>query len=121
MSLPSSAPTIVIRCLQRHPNDKWRAKRRFPVELGPESLVKLVNAKSIGVQMTFELFAAERKRCAEDLHAVTRKLGELEEAIVLEAGGIEGRRLEAALSCIKSDGERLEYRLLQLEGSIGSL
>lgn len=71
--------------------------------------------------MTFELFAAERKRCAEDLHAVTRKLGELEEAIVLEAGGIEGRRLEAALSCIKSDGERLEYRLLQLEGSIGSL
>lgn len=70
--------------------------------------------------MTFELFAAERERCAEDLHVITMKIGELEEASVLEVdGGIAGHQLEVALSSVRAEGERLEDRLHQLESSIG--
>jgi len=34
--------------------------------------------------MTFEFYSAERERCAEELFSVTMKMGELEEALVLE-------------------------------------
>ena len=70
--------------------------------------------------MTFELYCAERDRCVEDLFAVTMKLGELEEALVSEtAGALESHRLEAALASTRAESERLEERLVQLEGSIG--
>jgi hypothetical protein len=72
--------------------------------------------------MNFELYTAERERCAKELFTVTMKMGELEEALVLEAdGGIEGTRLEVVLELARAEGERLEERLLQLEGSIRSL
>ena len=72
--------------------------------------------------MTFELYTAERQRCAEDLFAVTLKMGELEEALVLETeGSIESSRLEAALESTRAESGRLEGRLVQLEGTIGSL
>ena len=35
--------------------------------------------------MTFELYTAVRERCTEDLATVTMRLGELEEALMLEA------------------------------------
>jgi hypothetical protein len=75
-----------------------------------------------GVQMTFERYTVERQRCAKDLFTVTMRMGELEEALVLEAdGGIEATRLEVVLESARAEGERLEERLLQLEGSIRSL
>ena len=71
--------------------------------------------------MTFELYSAERERCAEDLLNVTARIGELEEALILEAHGIESGRLEFALEATRAESGRIEDRLLQLEGSIGSL
>ena len=72
--------------------------------------------------MTFELYTAERERCTEELFTVIMKMGEIEEALVLEAdGGIESRRLGAVLESARAEGERLDNRLLQLEGSIRSL
>ena len=48
--------------------------------------------------------------------------GELEDALMLEADcSVESSRLEAALGATRAEGERLEERLLQLEGSVGSL
>ena len=71
--------------------------------------------------MTFELYTAERDRCAEELLTVTVRMGELEDALMLEADcGVEGSRLEACLEASRAEGERLEERLLQLEGSVGS-
>ena len=71
--------------------------------------------------MTFELYTAERERCAEDLSALTRRMGELDDALMLEAdSSVESSRLEAALEATRAEGERLEERLLQLEGSVGS-
>ena len=79
------------------------------------------NANHPGVQMTFELYSAERERCAEELFSVTMKMGELEEALVLEtAECVESRRLEMALASTRAESERLENRLIQLEGSISS-
>ncbi len=72
--------------------------------------------------MTFELYTAERERCADELSTVTMKIGELEDALMLEVDcSIESSRLEAALGATRAEGERLEERLLQLEGSVGSL
>ena len=69
--------------------------------------------------MTFELYTAERERCAEELSTVTMKMGELEDALMLEADrSVESSRLEAALAATRAEGERLEERLLQLEGSV---
>ena len=48
--------------------------------------------------MNFELYTAERERCAKELFTVTMKMGELEEALVLEAdGGIEGHAARSGL------------------------
>ena len=72
--------------------------------------------------MNFELYTAERERCAEELFTVTMKMSEIEEALVLEADGDnESRRLQQVLQSARAEGERLEKRLLQLEGSIRSL
>jgi hypothetical protein len=71
--------------------------------------------------MTFELYTAERERCAEDLFNVTARIGELEEALILEVqGGIESNRLKFALEATRAESGRIEDRLLQLDGSIGS-
>lgn len=79
------------------------------------------NANHPGVQMTFEFYSAERERCAEELFSVTMKMGELEEALVLETGEcVESRRLEMALASTRAESERLEKRLIQIEGSIRS-
>ncbi len=49
-------------------------------------------------------------------------MGELEDALMLEADcSVESSRLEAALGATRAEGERLEDRLAQLEGSVGSL
>jgi hypothetical protein len=102
-----------------------RLRQRFPtfvVDLTTDVSSRCSTQINSGVQMTFELYIAERERCSEDLFAVTMKMGELEEALDLEiAGGIEGSRLEAALAYTRAEGERLEDRLLQLEGSIGAM
>ena len=71
--------------------------------------------------MPFELYTAERERCAEDLSALTMRMGELDDALMLEADtSVESSRLEAVLEATRAEGERLEERLLQLEGAVGS-
>jgi len=72
-----------------------------------------------GVQMTFELYSTERARCAEDLSALTIRMGEIEEALASESPEcVESLRLELALASTRAESERLEARLVELEGSI---
>ena len=114
-----------LKCLARHPRQKiarhcWQLPT-LVVDLTTEVSSSYSTQIKSGVQMTFELYTAERERCAEDLFAVTMKMGEIEEALVLEAeGGTECSRLEAALELTRAESGRLEDRLLQLDGSLGS-